>query len=210
MMLEQETVAAESEVALTNTPPINSNSLAPQKTLIWEKGIGEGFQSTLHAISVDAGAAKGLAMFGSHEAHDLALVSFTYGHMLGPVMGEQHWYRGNFELRAEIFGGTQFSPTTEWLVGLAAHLRYNFATGTRWIPFVDTGLGVTATGIGPPDLSNIFEFNLQLGGGFHWFMRDDLALTAEVRYLHLSCAGISQPNQGLNSVLGMVGLTWFF
>jgi len=41
-------------------------------------------------------------------------------------------------------------------------------------------------------------------------MRDNLALTSEVRYMHLSCAGISHPNLGMNNVVGMVGITWFF
>jgi hypothetical protein len=32
----------------------------------------------------------------------------------------------------------------------------------------------------------------------------------EARYLHVSDAGISSPNFGLNGVMGMIGLTWFF
>ena len=70
--------------------------------------------------------------------------------------------------------------------------------------------GVTGTSIGPPDLSGTFEFNLQATIGVRWFLRDDLALTGEVRYLHMSCAGIHSPNLGANSVPIMVGLTWFF
>ena len=89
-------------------------------------------------------------------------------------------------------------------------MRYNFATGTRWIPFFDAGAGVTATGIAHPDLGGTFEFNLQPGFGMHWFVRDNLALTGEVKYLHMSCAGIDKPNLGLNDVIGWIGLTWFF
>jgi opacity protein-like surface antigen len=177
---------------------------------IWEKGIGEGFLSTVQSVSVSSGATYGFAAFGSVEAHDLALISLTYGHMLGHVVGEGHWYRGNPEFRVELFTGAQFSPSSEWLVGLTPHLRYNFATGTRWIPFIDGGVGVTATGIGPPDLSGTFQFNLQGGAGVQWFIRDNLALTLEARYLHMSCAGISQPNLGLNGVTGMLGLSFFF
>src|SRR6267142_1796263 len=99
---------------------------------------------------------------------------------------------------------------SEWLVGLTPHLRYNFATGTRWIPFLDGGAGVTATGIGPPDLSGIFEFNLQVGAGVQWFLRENVALSLEARHVHWSCAGISKPNLGLNGVTGMLGLTFFF
>ncbi len=130
--------------------------------------------------------------------------------MLGPAVGEGHWYRGNLEWRVEFFAGAQYSPNDEWLFGLTPHLRYNLATGTRLVPFIDGGVGVTATGIGPPDLSNTFEFNLQAGLGAHWFLKDNLALTAEARYLHMSCAGISHPNLGLNGLMGLIGVTWFF
>jgi opacity protein-like surface antigen len=93
---------------------------------------------------------------------------------------------------------------------LTPHLRYDFATGTRFIPFVDVGAGVTLTGIREPDLSNIFEFNLQAGGGLHWFFRDNAALTFEFRYIHLSCAEITSPNLGVNGVLWTAGLSRFF
>jgi lipid A 3-O-deacylase len=75
---------------------------------------------------------------------------------------------------------------------------------------VDGGAGVTATSIGPPDLSHTFEFNLQAAAGVRWFLRDNLALGLEVRYLHLSCAGMYSPNLGLNNVNGMLGISWFF
>jgi len=133
--------------------------------------------------------------------------------MLGHVIGEGHWYRGNFEGRLELFGGAQFRPGDDadgWLVGLTPHLRYNFATGSRWIPFLDVGAGVTATGISQPDLSGTFEFNLQASTGVRWFLRDDLALTGDVRYTHLSCAGIHQPNLGINNVAFFIVMTWFF
>lgn len=200
--------------------PESTNSLAiigaeaiEPRSSIWQNGIGEGFLSTVQDFSVEPGIALGMATFGSRQAHDLALLSLGYGHMLGHVMGEGHWYRGNFEGRLELFGGAQYSPdvdTDGWLVGLTPHLRYNFATGTRWIPFLDGGAGVTATGIGPPDVSGTFEFNLQASTGVRWFLRDDLALTGEVRYMHLSCAGIHQPNLGLNNVAFFLGVTWFF
>ena len=177
---------------------------------IWEHGVGEGFRSSTQSIGLSAGGTYGIATFGSREAHDLALVSLSYGHMLGRIRGEDHWYRGNLEFRLELFTGAQFSPTSEWLVGLTPHLRYNFATGTRWIPFVDGGAGVTATSIGPPDLSGTFEFNLQAGTGIQWFLKDNVALTLETRYVHWSCAGISKPNLGLNGVTEMVGVTFFF
>lgn len=183
---------------------------APEQASIWRTSVGAGFNRNVETLTLEAGVNYGLASFGSIEAHHLALGSLSYGHMLGGFQGEGHWYSGNFEIRAELFGGFQFSPENDYVIGLTPHLRYNFATGTHLIPFIDIGAGVTATGIGPPDLSGTFEFNLQGGGGVHWFIRNELAITAEVRYLHLSCAGLSQPNLGLNGVMGMIGLTKFF
>ena len=177
---------------------------------IWENGVGEGFRSTTASIGVSAGVLAGFADFGSVQANDLALVSLNYGHMLGHTLGRGHWYQGNLEFRAELFTGAQFRPESEWLVGLTPFLRYNFATGTPWIPFLDAGAGVTATGIGRPDLSGTFEFNLQAGTGVLWFIKDNLALSAEARYAHWSSAGLSKPNNGLNGVEGLLGVTYFF
>lgn len=177
---------------------------------LWEAGVGEGFRRSTQTLSLEVGASQGFAVFGTIQAHDLELQSLSYGHMLGHTVGEGHFYRGNWELRGELFGGIEFSPSSEWVAGLAPHLRYNFATGSRFVPFIDAGAGVTATSIGPPDLSNTFEFNLQATVGTHVFLSDKLALTLEARYFHMSCAGISDPNRGLNGVLGMIGLTRFF
>jgi lipid A 3-O-deacylase len=185
-------------------------SLEVPRQSIWETGIGEGFRSNAKSFAVEVGTGPGFAVFGSDQAHDLAIASLAYSHMLGPVQGQGRWYRGNFEGRIEFFGGAEYRPDTEWLFGLTPHLRYNFATGTRLVPFIDGGAGVTATGIGPPDLSNTFEFNLQGCIGAQYFLKDTLALTGEARYIHLSCAGLSHPNNGVNSVMLLIGLTWFF
>jgi lipid A 3-O-deacylase len=201
---------AQSQTSPTNFASGAGPVLEPSNSDIWQSGIGDGFKSGVQSLSFDTGAGYGVKIFGSREHHDLALAGLSYGYMLGPVEGTGHWYSGNWEFRGELFSGGQFSPTADWLVGITPHLRYNFATGTRWIPFIDAGAGVSATSIGPPDLSHVFEFNLQAGTGVRWFIRDNVALSFEVRYLHMSCAGINRPNLGLNNVNGMVGISWFF
>ena len=200
----------ESTTPVTNGVPEPNLSYVSQPRSIWETGVGEGFHAGTQSASISSGVNFGLPIFGSQQAHNLALISFTYGHMVGHFLGEGHWYRGNPEIRLELFTGAEFSPSTEWFVGLSPHFRYSFATGTRWIPFVDVGAGVTATSIGPPDLSGTFEFNLQPGLGTLWFLKDKLALSLEARYLHMSCAGIHKPNLGLNGVAGLLGITFFF
>jgi opacity protein-like surface antigen len=185
-------------------------SLEAPASGIWEAGIGEGFGPHAQSLTLSAGATCGIADFGSTQKHDLALASLTYGHMLGCVWLPNTCFRGNWEFRLELFGGAQFSPSTEWLVGLTPHFRYNFATGTRLVPFVDGGAGVMGTGIGEPDLGGRFQFNLQGGAGVQWFIRNNMSITLEARYLHISNADISLPNNGLNGVTGLIGISYYF
>ena len=181
-----------------------------QTNPLWDAGMGEGFRSSSKTLSLEAGPVVGVKIFGGSLRHDMVLSSLSYGQMLTDTVGRGHWYSGNWELRAELFGGVEYSPSSDWLIGLTPHLRYNFATGTRWVPFADIGAGVSATSIGVPDLGNTFEFNLQAAVGTQVFLRDNLALTIETRLLHVSCAGIWSPNHGLNGVLPMLGVSLLF
>jgi hypothetical protein len=141
-LLEQATPSVTNSVAVAGP--------SPPKSTIWQDGVGSGFLGSAQNLTLEAGVAAGMASLGSHQAHDIALVSASYGHILGGVVGGDHWYRGNFEGRMELFGGMQYHPdvdTDGWLIGLTPHLHYNFATGTRWIPFVDGGAGVTRWGL---------------------------------------------------------------
>lgn len=208
--------AVSSGIQAQQTLFLTTNGVGPEPQLqstsesIWENGIGEGFLSSVQTISLGAGGSYGVEILGGSQSHHLALASLTYGHFLGHLAGRDHWYQGNVELRVELFGGHQFSPTSEWLLGLTPHLRYHFATGTRWIPFVDLGAGVSATSIGPPDLGGTFEFNIQAASGVEWFLKDNLALSLQAGYLHVSSANIHNPNLGVNGVTGMLGLIYFF
>lgn len=177
---------------------------------IWLGEPGAGFRSDVRTVSLLAGGAVGPAMMGSQEHHHLALVSVAYGQMFAPLQARDHWWRGNFEVRIEGFGGIQVAPDHSWLVGIAPHMRYHLATGSRWTPFVDAGAGFTLTDIGAPDVGNLFEFNLQGTLGVHYHWREDLALTFESRYMHLSNAGISQDNYGVNVLVAVFGVTRFF
>jgi len=194
----QNEAEAQSQSAGTNSTVKPASESGRPASTIWQRDVGQGFLPTTQLFSVEAGVAPGISTFGSRQAHDFALLGLTYGHVLGHVKGEGHWYRGNFEGRLELWGGGQYSPSSEYVIGLTPHLRYDFATGTRLVPFLDGGAGVTATSIGPPDMSGTFEFNLQANVGAYWFVRDHLAFTGEAGYMHMSCAGIHHPNLGAN------------
>jgi len=184
--------------------------LKPGNPGIWITGVGEGFLSGTQTLSFNAGATYGVLMLGGEERHHFTLLSASYGRMIGGVKGADSWYRGNFELRGEIFGGWQFNSETCSLIGLTPHVRYHFTTGTPWVPYVDFGAGITSTSIREPDLGDSFQFNLQAAVGVNYFIRDALAINFEGRYLHLSSAGIYNPNNGVNSIGIFLGVSRFF
>ncbi len=162
--------------------------------------------STNWNMGFTLGAGFGVSDMGSAESHHLTAATLHVGKLLEsgrPLLR-------HVELAGELWSGAQFHPDSAYLVGLTPVARYHFLPGSRLDPFIDGGAGVTATDIGRPDLSTTFEFNLQAGVGFHWVLRKNLALTFDGRYIHLSNAGIDQPNHGVNSFLFSSGLTWFF
>ena len=206
------TLACSHSAELLSPPPAENSTSGPALEFqqpaasIWQDGVGQGFVHNPH-VQRGGWRWRGDGDLRGYPSPRPGSDQPAVRPMWGPVLGKDHWYRGNFECRIELFGGAQLLPVQRVASGTYPHLRYNFATGTRWIPFFDAGAGVTATGIAHPDLGGTFEFNLQPGVGMHWFVRDNLALTGEVKYMHMSCAGIDKPNLGLNDVIGLIGLT---
>ena len=187
----------------------NSISLSETNSL-WSAGVGQGFRKGAYDLNVSGGAGFGVRMLGTSEIHDWWLTAAQFGYVLSDVVGKDHFYRGNFELLGQLFGGEQYHPSRAYLVGLGPMLRYDFATGTRVVPFFDVSAGVTATDIRNGDISSTFEFNLQAGVGAHVFLTDCFALTGQCRLIHISDADITTPNNGVNNVTFLLGATWFF
>lgn len=177
---------------------------------IWITEVGHGFRKGTQVFGLGAGATYGLLIFGSDERHHLAFGQLTYGRMLGGLKGAGHWYSGNWELQLELFGGGQYNSESAYVVGLMPHLRYHFTTESRWVPFISIGVGASLTDISVPDLGGIFQFNSQIGAGVQWFVKDNMAITCKGLYMHMSSAGLSMPNDGVNTVGVVLGAAWYF
>lgn len=193
-------------IARAQQPP---SSPAPPST-IWASDADTGFRRFATELDLSAGAGFGMAVITSPRTHDWAIASLQYGCVFSGVVAQDHWWRGNWEIVGQLFGGEQFYPSTAYFIGAGPLLRYDFAASRRLVPFIDLGAGATATDIRNGDLSTTFEFNLQGGAGVHIFLRDDLALTLQYRFIHLSNAGMQFPNLGVNNSSFLLGLTWFF
>jgi lipid A 3-O-deacylase len=182
----------------------------PTGSSVWMDHIGLGLEKGTMEADLSLGASVGAHIFGGSETHDFALAKLMFGLVLSDEVAKEHWYRGQWEVLGEVFGGGQFEPGNAYVVGVTPGLRYDFATGTRWVPFFDAGAGASATDIGHPDLGGTFQFNLQTGPGLHYFVAKNAAITIQYRYLHLSSAGLEKPNNGVNTSVFYVGMGWFF
>ena len=190
--------------------PQSTNEYAHPTHQLWKSDSPKGFSGGTQELNLSLGAGFGMAVITSPRTHDWALGALEYGLIFTDPVGADHWYGGNWELVAELFGGEQFYPSTAYLVGIAPLLRYDFAASRRCVPFIDFGVGPTATDIRDGDLSTTFEFNVQGGAGAHFFLTDKLALTFQYRFFHLSNAGFKFPNLGANNSTFLAGLSWFF
>jgi hypothetical protein len=174
---------------------------------IWHNDVpGAGFRKDVQHVGVSF--AGGFS--ASHEHHDLALAVLRYGRVMTDLVGRGHFYQGNVELGVEAFAGGQYSPEAAYVFGAAPTVRYDFATGTRWIPFVEAGLGLASTDIKGDDLSTNYEFKSEGGVGVHYFWRENVSAFFEYQFFHLSNGGFHKPNRGTNINLFSLGVALFF
>jgi hypothetical protein len=203
------------QTALPQTATVNSPDTnpiiapAPPDCSLWATTPGEGLRQGALQFEGTLGAGWGIRDGGAYT-HNLALSELRVGRVVSRVFGPGRWYQGNFEVLGEFFVGSQFHPSPRYLVGIAPVLRYEWATGSRWSPFIDLSAGITITDIGHPDLGANFEFDLQGGPGVKYYFRDDAAFILQYRYLHFSNADLYPHNHGINVNVVLLGVSWAF
>lgn len=138
----------------------------------------------------------------------------SFGLRYGWVMSRPHGpgpLRGSFEYAVDAVPATLvFQSTTTFGTGIdPVVLKWNFERRGRWAPYmeIDGGLLFTSDQV-PPGTSNV-NFTPGAAFGIQFFGRHWNPMLA-ARYLHISNAGLSAPNPGINTVQVMLGLGRFF
>ena len=172
---------------------------------------GEGFQSGTWHLGLMGGYSILHKVFQDRIANVrfaplLLQIGYTVTDVHGPFP-----VRGSLELLLEPTFMITTSPSTAFGEGASVLLRYNFVTGTRWVPFFDLGMGILHWNLRLPDfLETQFNFTVQGGPGLHYFATEHLAITGQVRLHHISNGGIETPNIGVNSTVYLLGVSYFF
>jgi hypothetical protein len=91
------------------------------------------------------------------------------------------------------------------------NLKYNWTAFHRVVPYIELGGGVLFTNHDVPDGTNSVNFTPQAGIGVHIPMKpgSNRHLGIALKYVHISNAGLSVPNPGLNTVQVKISIGHF-
>ena len=126
-----------------------------------------------------------------------------------------------FNFASPRMPASRFAIVTEGILGNAVHpgghllgtsllFRLDGRPTHRAVPYFDWGAGFLHTTLATraPELSGNLQFIPQAGVGIQYFVRPRHAMVLEYRYLHMSNAGIREPNHGWNGSMLSVGYEW--
>ena len=116
----------------------------------------------------------------------------------------------DLELLIEPLANVVVRPSANAEIGCSFPLRYSVRLSSWFSPYVEVGLGFLYTTQHVHEQGSQFNFTTQLGIGTQFTLSDHYALTAGYRFRHMSNAGLSTPNRGVDFHFGVIGLTYIF
>jgi lipid A 3-O-deacylase len=171
---------------------------APQATNAkgsWEIGITAGGGHSVAGGTSDTGVFNANVRFGyvltSEHGPGVLKGTFEYAAEVTPV---------NVIFQQTNVYGFSFTPVL---------MKWNFTSGMKVVPYLEVGGGVLLTSSDVPAGTNNVNFTPQAAFGLQFFHRPDRAISAAVRYVHISSAGLAAPNPGINTVQFTLGYHWW-
>jgi len=130
---------------------------------------------------------------------------FNFGVRYGWILTDAHGpglLRGRFEYAVDVVPLFIVMQSTNTAYGFGVNpfaFKWNFALHGRAVPYADIGGGALFTNVKVPEGTSHVNFTPSGALGVH-FLRGKYNWSAEVRYMHISNAGISRPNPGINTI----------
>ena len=132
----------------------------------------------------------------------------SYGHFLSEEVGKS-WYRGRHEIIVELPLHYVISPETTPMVGITFLASWVFTASKTMTPYIFGGGGLIYTNLDVPELGKNLNGSVQVGTGFHYFLKKNTSLNLSYRFHHISNAGTGTPNEPLNSSKFLFGISFF-
>ena len=168
-----------------------------------------GVQSGGNEVQIWTGGGHGLN--GSTSDTGVWNLGLRYGWILTDSAGPG-FLRGRFEYAVDAipaFVVTQRSGTAYGLGLTPVGLKWNFSEPRHVVPYfeIDGGLLFSNRNI-PPGTSTHVNFTTSGALGLH-FLRKKYNWSAELRFMHISNAGLASPNPGINTLQVRIGFGRF-
>ena len=130
-----------------------------------------------------------------------------YNHVIFADLGSD-WYRGYHSLLLEVPFSLVVDPDDSAMVGMNFLAAYTFTAGGQWRPYIFGGGGPVYSFADVPGMGADLNGNYQFGAGMRYDWQADHQLLFELRYHHISNGGSEEPNDPLNSIKMLLGVTF--
>lgn len=127
---------------------------------------------------------------------------------LGGVGGSVYRLRSNkfmASLDGEILGGYRINGSNGFMVALQPIVVLSYDIPHNLSPYIKLIVGVSYNNMKIEGMGMDFNFVTSGGAGMMWSGWDAMSLMFEYRIMHLSNAGLSEQNEGLNMHCLMIG-----
>ncbi len=138
-------------------------------------------------------------------------LGLRYGWILTDAHGPS-FLKGRFEYAVDavpLFLVFQPANTAYGVALDPITLKWNFSAHGRLSPFMELNGGVLFTNHNVPTVANTVNFASSLAIGTH-ILQEKYNWSIEARYMHISDAGLTVPNPGINTVQLRLGIGRFF
>ena len=147
---------------------------------------------------------------GSQSSDGVWNVGLRYGLILTKPHGPS-FLRGRLEYAVEVVPAFVVVQKQNTAYGAGVNpfaFKWAFATRGNIVPYLEIGGGTLFTNTQVPAGTSRINFTSGGAVGLH-FLRTKRNFSAEVRYMHISNAGLATPNPGVNTIQLRLGFGWF-
>lgn len=182
-----------------------------------EKSGPARFEKGFQEFGVEIGWGAGVNIPSGRDRTDIQFVHLAanFKRDLTGTIAQSSFFQGNLNWMVELNADLLHNPAFGSLVGFSPFmLQYKFVKPERkWAPTIMGGAGFALTNWDEKDLayqeiSGDFQFLLHGGVGLEFFRPKGGSYSINYRFYHVSNAGMSVPNIGLNANLFTLGFNF--
>lgn len=165
-------------------------------------------KGVLREIGCYGGYAKGFLK--EKGSYNVAQMGFRFGFDMNPLLAKIYLKPpiGELDFVIEPFINTIIKPRSNAEMGVALVFKYMLPVTKKFTLYAEASAGPMYFTQHTLEQSTQFNFIDQGGGGFYFYVNDNVALNMGYRRRHISNCSIDHPNSGINSDSYLMGVSY--